>query len=385
MRLGRILVVSNGYAEDAGAAAVIRALPRDDVTITAYPLVGLGKRYPDGVTLLDPRREFPSGGFGTRAGWGSLREDLVQGLIGFWRAQRRTLRAQRGRVDLAAVFGDVYCLWMARASGAPTVFLAGPKSEHIAPHGRLERWLMRRLACDVLARDQLTASTLTRQGIPASYVGFWMMDAMTFSDETFGLPEGRPVVTVLAGSKPGAFQNLALLLKATAAAAAAVPPPAPAALVAWSPDLPLAGLRETVTASGGRWADEWRFRFRAVEATVATHHFPDALRRATVVVGMAGGANEQAAGLGKPVVAFPGAGAQFTPRFLVEQQRLLGDALVATSGWEDAGRALARLLLDRDERERRGRAGMERLGGTGAAAAIAQRLLARLTAPRLTA
>jgi uncharacterized protein (TIGR03492 family) len=104
-----------------------------------------------------------------------------------------------------------------------------------------------------------------------------------------------------------------------------------------------------------------------------------------VVIGMAGGANEQAAGLGKPVVAFPGTGPQFTPRFLEEQKRLLGEALVATPHWQDAARALARLLDDREERERRGRAGVERFGGAGAAAAIARRLLARLSALRLSA
>jgi uncharacterized protein (TIGR03492 family) len=381
---GRILVVSNGYGEDVGASGVIRALPRDRVEVCAYPLVGQGAHFPPGVTLLDPRRDFPSRGFGPRAGWGSFREDLAQGFMRFWRAQHRTLRAQRGRVDLVAAFGDVYCLWMASACAAPVVFLAGPKSEYIAPHSRLERWLIRRLACDVVTRDEFTAQAFARRGIPAAYLGFWMVDAMTFSDETFGLARDHPVVTVLAGSRPPALQNVVLLLRAIDLAASSLASP-PAVLVAWSPDLSIAGLREAVTASGGIWTDGGHFRFGRVDVTVATHHYPDALRRAAVVMGMAGGANEQAAGLGKPIVAFPGTGPQFTPRFLEEQTRLLGDALVATADWQEGARALARLLGDREERERRGRAGVERLGGVGAAAAIAQRLLARLSTLRLTA
>jgi uncharacterized protein (TIGR03492 family) len=84
-------------------------------------------------------------------------------------------------------------------------------------------------------------------------------------------------------------------------------------------------------------------------------------------------------------VAFPGTGPQFTLRFLEEQQRLLGDVLVATPTWQDAARALARLLGDARERERRGQAGLQRLGGTGAAAAIARRLIDRLTLDRLSA
>jgi uncharacterized protein (TIGR03492 family) len=374
----RILIVTNGYAEDSGAAAIIRALPRGDVELSAYPLVGLGPQLPPGVALLDPRRDFPSGGFGLRGGWASLRADLAQGLLRFWRAQRRTLRAQRGRVDLAVALGDVYCLWMASAAGAPTVFVAAPKSEYIAPYTPLELWLMRRLACEVIARDERTAAALRRRRIPASYVGFWMMDSLAFSGETFGLPADRVVVTVLAGSKAPAFDNLPLLLRAAGEAARRVPSP-PAVLVAWAPHLPLARLRETLSAAGGVWLDDRRFVFRQLEAIVTADHYGDALARATVVLGMAGGANEHAAGLGKPVVAFPGTGPQFTPRFLREQQRLVGEALVAAADWREAGGHVARLLSDPAERARRGRAGLDRLGGSGASAAIAARLVDRVS------
>jgi uncharacterized protein (TIGR03492 family) len=97
---------------------------------------------------------------------------------------------------------------------------------------------------------------------------------------------------------------------------------------------------------------------------------------------MAGGANEHAAGLGKPVVAFPGTGPQFTPRFLREQQRLVGEALVAAADWREAAGHVARLLSDPTERARRGRAGLDRLGGSGASATIAARLVDRLSARR---
>lgn len=384
MILGRILVVSNGYAEEVGAAAVIGALPPHDVVVSAYPLVGLGAYFPPEVELLDPRRDFPSRGFGLRAGWASFREDLARGFIGFWRAQRRTLRAQRGRADLVVVVGDAYCLWMASSVGAPMVFLTGPKSEYIAPHGPLELWLIRRLAREVFARDELTATVLRGRGVPAAYVGFWPMDALVFAGETFNIPPECPIVTLLPGSKPPAFDNLVLLLSAVNAAAASLRAP-PAVLVAWVPDLSTTRLRDTVTAAGGVWTDAQHFRFGALEVAITTDHYPDALRRATVVLGMAGGANEHAAGLGKPIVAFPGTGPQFTPRFLEEQQRLLGDALVSTPTWQGGARALARLLGDPHERERRGRVGIQRLGGTGAAAVIARRLLERLTRDRVTA
>jgi len=385
--LGRILVVSNGYGEDVGAAEVIRALPLHDVEVSVYPLVGLGHLYPAGIRLLDPRRNFPSRGFGLRAGWGTLRtlrEDLSSGWLGFWRAQRRSLRTQRGHADLVVAVGDVYCLAMASLARRPVVFLAAPKSEHIAPHTPLELWMIRRLACQVFTRDEVTAAALRRRGVRAEFLGFWVMDALQFTGEDFGLAPARPVITILPGSKPPAFDNLGALLRATNAAARLVTAP-PAVILAWSPQLSTDRLAEVVTASGGVWLAPRRFRFEEIEVMVVTDRYGDALRRATAVLGMAGAAHEQAAGLGKPVVAFPGSGPQFTPSFLEEQQRLLGDALVATSDWAEAGRALAALLGDQGERERRGRIGRERQGGVGAAAAIARYLLDRLTAPRLSA
>ncbi len=374
----RLLVVSNGYGEDLEVAQVIRALPPGALEVSAYPLVGLGRAYPPGVTLLDPRREFPSGGFGPRAGWAALWADLRSGWLGFWAAQRRTLRAQRGRVDLAVAAGDVYCLLMAAAAGGPTVYLALPKSEYIGPHSPLELWRIRRTASQVFTRDEVTAAALRRRGVPAQYVGFTLMDTLAPSGEAFGLPPERPVLTLLPGSKPAAFPNLVLLLRAAAAAASRSP--SAAVLVAWAPGLSRERLRATVDAAGGRWIDPHRFQFGGTEVAVTADHFADALARATVVLGMAGAAHEQAAGLGKPVVAFPGTGPQFTARFLEEQQRLLGDALVMTAGPDEAAQAVASLLGDPAERERRGRIGRERQGGPGGAAAIARYLLERLSA-----
>lgn len=373
----RVLVVSNGYGEDLEAAQVVARLPPDRVEVRAYPLVGLGRAYPWHVVLLDPRREFPSAGFGARAGWRSLWADLRSGWLGFWRAQRRALRSQRGQVDLVLAAGDVYCLLMAAAAGAPVVYLALPKSEYIGPHSALELWAIRRTADRVFTRDEVTARALRRHGIHAEYRGFVLMDTLAPTGETFGLPPDRPVVTVLPGSRPSAFQNLFLLLRAAERARAKAPVP-PALLVAWPPGLPVARLRDLVEQAGGHWTDGQGFRLGTLEARLTTDRFADALARAWVVLGMAGAAHEQAAGLGKPVVAFPGAGSQFTAKFLREQARLLGDALVPAGSPDEAGEAVARLLADSGERERRGRVGRERQGGPGGAEAIARYLRERL-------
>ncbi len=373
----RLLVVSNGHAEDLEVAQVLKGLPPEAVAVTAYPLVGLGRAFPPGVTLLDPRREFPSGGFGARAGWATLWQDVRRGWFSFWLAQRRTLRQQRGRSDLVVAAGDVYCLAMAASAGGPTVFLALPKSEYIGPHTPWEMGIIRRWASQVFTRDEVTAEALRRRGIPAQFRGFTLMDTLAPSGVTFGLPPG-PVLTLLPGSKPAAYENLILLLRA--AAAVRSHGAATSVLVAWAPNLPREQLRVVVEGAGGRWVDPDRFRFDSIEATVTTEYFADALARATLVLGMAGGAHEQAAGLGKPVIAFPGTGPQFTARFLEEQKRLLGDALVVAADAAAAAQAVVALLSDPGERDRRGRIGRERQGGPGGAAAIAKDLLEMLRA-----
>jgi uncharacterized protein (TIGR03492 family) len=80
--------------------------------------------------------------------------------------------------------------------------------------------------------------------------------------------------------------------------------------------------------------------------------------------------------LGKPVVAFPGPGVQYTPGFLSLQRKILGEALVAVPSAEQAAGAVLRLLADPPERDRRGQAGRERMGAPGAGARIAAALRA---------
>ncbi|MGH2400803.1 MAG: lipid-A-disaccharide synthase-related protein, partial [bacterium] len=69
-----VLIVSNGHGEDAVGALLARRLRASGVTVFAYPLVGTGEAYAD-ITRLDPRRAFPSGGFGFRGSWKMLAAD----------------------------------------------------------------------------------------------------------------------------------------------------------------------------------------------------------------------------------------------------------------------------------------------------------------------
>jgi len=349
----RLLVVSNGYSEDLIAAQILRQLP--EVDRVAYPLVGLGDGYPPDVARLGPRRVFPSGGFALRTGMRGLWADLRSGAIPFWVSQFRTLRRQRGRAMLALTIGDTYALMMAAQAGVPVVLVATADSVRIRPFGALQYRALRRAQL-VFTRDAETAEALLRRDIAAVHAGTASMDCLEFTGSDLGIPAGRPVVVLLPGSRGDAPANARLLAGV-------------ADRVGWSrPEVSfIVPLADAV--------DE-RAVMTALSAPqlVATRAFADALARATVVVGMAGTAHEQAAGLGKPVVAFPGPGPQFTPQFLHDQGRLLGDALVAVSSAAEAAEVVLRLLASPEERERRGRAGRERIGGPGATWRIATTL-----------
>jgi uncharacterized protein (TIGR03492 family) len=373
----RLLFVSNGYGEDLMAREIISRLPRGRLSMVAYPLVGLGEGYGGEVELLDPRRRLPSGGFALRT-WGeALLHDLRAGLVRFWREQLRTLRRLRGEVVLTVSIGDVYCLFMAAQAGAPVVFLPTAKSEYNERHRWLEILVVRRLSEVVFTRDEPTAMALRRHGIDARFVGNVMMDCLHFSGEDFGIPPGHAVVVLLPGSREEAKQNLSLMAKACDILAREEQEP-PAFLCPIAPSFPATSLEEVARTLGGVWDPaSSRLTFGKAEIRI-TRQFADAINRATVVLGMAGTANEQAAGLGKPVVAFPGPGPQFTRGFLRLQGRLLGEALIPVESWEEAAEVISRLLRDEGERRRRGETGKRRMGGAGGAAHVASYLLQRL-------
>lgn len=369
----RVLFVSNGVGEDLIAAALAGSLQAAGVGAAAYPLVGTGA-YPSSVPMLDPRRALPSGGFSMRSGLRGLGADLAAGLIGLWFDQRRTLGASRRRYDLVVAVGDAYCLWMAARAAPRVAFVSTADSVRICEFGTLAVRVMRRHARRIFARDPDTAQALAAMGLPAVACGNVMMDLIQITGETFGLPPDVPVVTLLPGSRADAPRNAALLARAATAVAEMVP--GVRFLMALAPTVSVEDILCRLPRAQPRAdaAGEDVLLAGGAQITITTA-FADAVARAWIVIGLAGTANEQAAGLGRPVVAFPGPGAQFGPAFLAGQCRLLGDAVVPARTWQEAAAAAVRLLSDPAERSRRGGVGRARMGPPGAIARISAALL----------
>lgn len=400
-----VLLLSNGHGEDAIGAALARQLTSAGapVQVHAFPLVGTGGAYRQAaIPVVGVQGELPSGGFarlGLRQFWG----DVKAGMAGLLGRQMKALARLRAHTDAVVAVGDALPLalgaWVARR---PLAFHSTAKSDFIRPHLAAEVWLMRRWCGRVYTRDERTARSLREQGVPAEFCGNIMMDMVAPPSAGSSAPQlpaaffppEAPLVVLLPGSRADAYDNLVDMLAGVELLAAA-DEPRWAFAVALASGLDLDPLKEKAAAAG--WALEEGpgqedggstpaaesgpfVAARLVKGNGTVHlvrrGFSPLLHRARVCIGTAGTANEQAVGLGIPVVAFPGRGGQFTPRFLAAQKRLLGDGVLVTERRGEAiADAVGRAHADEGLRERVRAAGAERMGPPGGAYRMARSLL----------
>lgn len=386
---GTLWVVSNGHGEDALGAALLQALRRrlPGWSVAAFPVVGAGGAYQalGDVPVLGPRRRLPADGL-TLHHPSLLWADLRAGLLATTWAQVRALRA--GRPDAVLVVGDVYAQALATLLRGARRFVVQPLvSVRLAEGGGRVAWnrafmeriraperaLLRRAEA-VYPRDEATAAWLRARGVPrARFLGNPMMDGLAAP----ALPGSEPGATValLPGSRAYAERSLATMLAALERAAADG-----ADLVAWvawtrgALPLPPPGWRSTTLAGAPAWARP------GLRVGWAPGRFAEVLASADAVLGTTGTAQEQAAGLGLPVVAFPVEPA-YGRAFLANQQRLLGAALeVAPPEAAPVAAALRRALHDPERRAAARREGPARLGPPGGTEAIADDVARRLQA-----
>ena len=386
-----LLVVSNGHAEDAIGARLMQEL---GVPFFYFPLVGPGRAYqglPQGRRygpLWDP----PSGGF-PFASPKNLLADLKAGLTtSSLRQLKAAWRARREPFKAVVAVGDAYSLLLsvlASRGGKTPLFHLQPliSAYYLWPDGEIrpiplferlrrfneipaedftafERALAAR-AKAVYVRDAFTLKRARDLGMQnAEYAGSFAMDLL--APPRRPLPLGAPLVALLPGSRADVRHSLPLMLKAAAALA-----PLRSA-VAWAKtfdELPHEVRARTEVESE---AFAWYRPEGAPPVLLARGHFSEILHAARVAVGTAGTANEQAAGLGRPVVGFPTPGPQYTRRFAERQKRLLGDALTLVEPDPKAVADAVRRLWDEGPARRRAiEAGRERIGPPGALPKIA--------------
>lgn len=366
----RVWFVSNGRGEDRSAALIARELraiePGTDVF--GAPIVGDGDEYRGRGVPVAVRGALPaSGGFSTVRPSTFLRDLLAVPSYAAWFVAARRL-ARPG--DRSVVIGDVFALLLARlAIGTPDALVSLPKSSVHLPHSRLERWILRTVPPHVFTRDLATAEELGRAGIAASWLGNPLMDDL---DSTVPSPEGPPSVALLPGSRHEALSNLEVLLAVVERLQPSLRFACALVLSLDRADVAHAADKRGWTLSGDR--------FQRGDRAVAVYwdRFADAIHVSVLAVGMAGTANEQAAGLGRVVVTCPGRGPQACRARLRAQQQLLGGAAIFVDGPPEAVAAeVARLLDNPEERAQRAQAGRACMGPPGASARIAEYLAAK--------
>ncbi len=383
MRRVSILIISNGHGEDLMGAVLANVLHEmiPAALIRAFPVVGVGKNYCTyNIPIVGIHKKVPSEGLTMRS-VKTLWQDIMEGLIILSLKQFRSLSLLKKTIDLAVVIGDSYALFMAnRSVRKPLVFVPTAKSDYIKKHSLVEIQQMRKHCVLVFPRDVFTTAHLRKAGVPVQYIGNLMMDSLDITGRDFGVPHGK-MIGILPGSRDESYTNLVHLAQAAECLQTMLSEPR--FLVAMAPNLSLEHFVHSLEEAG------WRFfptRPREIEHGVIARfqkgpcvlyfikdRFGDLLSQSTICLGMAGTANEQAVGLGKPVISFAGDGPGFNDVFLRKQKCLLGDALVRVERKPEKMAAAAKqILLDTSLYEKLSIAGRERMGGRGAARRMAE-------------
>jgi uncharacterized protein (TIGR03492 family) len=382
-----ILFISNGTGEDMFGAAIARRIG-PSVPKKALPLVGVGKPYEGHASCVGPLVSMPSNGFIFNS-WANLWGDLRAGFISMSLRQWETAIAEGGRAKAVVVVGDAYALaigvWLARTRPLyylnPLVSVFYTQNQTLQDRlGRLNEWgaddftvferSLYRYAHKVFVRDEPSAQRL--HGLGHDQVHYWGSFAMDvlepLTNDLGTISGGNPVLALLPGSRADANFSLGIMLEAAALV------PDYTAIVAWAKPI-----GEVEPPAG--WALEPKSNSHTVahKAGARVHIFNGAfseiVHAAHAVVGTAGTANEQAAGLGKPVVGFATPGPQYTRGFALRQKRLLGDALELSQADPAAiAKAIGSICNHPERYQLMSQAGQTRIGKAGALPRIAREI-----------
>lgn len=379
-----VLLVSNGYGEAAIAGYLAHAMREmaPDARIEHFPLVGRIASTAE-LPSIGPQAQMPSGGLVAYWNLRNWARDVGAGLLGLTLRQVAFLSRQRRRSVVVAV-GDVYCAVISLLfANRPTVFVATAKSELVAGHSALERAVARRAAL-VFTRDAATAAALRTSSVRAQYAGNLMMDGIAGPGEDLPTRADALHVGVLPGSRSDAPDNAARAIARLRLVAQKLAPRHVQALISLAPTVATADLLAACTRAGATLEVSTQTGIAArgtagpLDVLIVAGRFADLLRASDIVFGQAGTGNEQAAGLGKPVIASSPAGDPGRVGwYRMRQQRLLGDALAVLPDDDVAfADGVVTLLGDRSRMEAMAAHGRARMGDSGGCVVVAKAVLA---------
>jgi uncharacterized protein (TIGR03492 family) len=381
----RVLFVTNGHGESAIAERIaleIRVL-LPELRLEHLALVG---NQAGGVMReVGPRRPMPSGGLIAMGNTRNLAQDLRAGLLGLTLAQAAFLHRARRAYEAVVAVGDVYALAMAFLARSRTVFVGSAKSVDVAPYGAFEERMLARSAASFV-RDEPTATALRAHGIAAEAANA-IVDLFATSEDCAVKPAiagFEPVLALFPGSRESAYDDSVFLLSVTRELGLMRPALGGVLSIARGLDAGrfAAGARSAGWEIGASSSEFIPFVLSVDGRTMISAWsgpLGPLLGRATLVLGQAGTANEAAAAAGVAVVAFERDRDHKARWYRQRQRGLLGEALAVLPGnIETAVAGVSAILDDPARRARMGAIGRARMGGSGGAARIAQRIVALL-------
>lgn len=327
-------------------------------------MVGEGNRFRGyGFSVLVQGKLYPGGGFGFRNGLSSFKEDIKMGLLKNLIDMFRLLR--NTSPDIAISVGDPFNLLFTSKGIHKKVFFISTDQGHsgwVNGFSNIEMSILRRYALWTFTRDRKTTELLNKKRFKeVSYLGNPLMDCI--DEPKFLLPEG---ITLLPGTRKDCWKNLAYLLD----------------VIRKVPEdykyyVPVNANSESIILEALKKDHElleWNYGYKInspKEVYIGKGLFSEMVNSSILTIGLSGSGNEQAAGLGKPVVSFYIDGIQYNEKFIKEQKLLLGDALIVTTR-EEAHSIIDKLLKNSEDIKRRENIGRERMGERGAISKIAE-------------
>ncbi len=374
----KVTFLSNGHGEDTIAVLLAKEFLRQEATLSlqAFPIVNDGRAYQSlALPVLGKRKLMPSGGLMMHTRDNFIK-DIRAGFIPMTLGQIKDL--WNLKTDVLVVVGDVYALGLSSLVKTKHRFYVQSlvssrhASTQVQPNRYFmehisypERALMRHLVNHTYMRDDVTAAQLHHLGLSrVSYLGNPMLDAL---EGKAMIGHTKPEIALLPGTREYAAESLKMMLEALKHL------PSLTGLVAWSGD-ELPDFPEWQVAADYSYGPALRLTYQNSTVYVYEGRFADILHSADLILGTSGTANEQAAALGKPVVAFP-VPPIYSPAFLDNQKRLLGEALHVTEALpQQIAEKVKELLNDSTKYELAARVGPQRMGKPGSRAIVTDML-----------
>lgn len=366
MTAKKLLVITNGIGEDSVGAELVRRLP-PSIVAHAYPTLGTGKYYEGVCEIVGPRASLASAG--SRVAKGTIAKDVAGGLLGTVPPGLAFMHRARKVYDRVLVIGDfigVGGCWLTGIRGVTYVDVY--KTGYSRPYLGIERWVIARTCRTVFSRHPALAESLRESGVDARAVGNVMMDTIPRSGfDSAALRQHRYAVTLLPGSRELTAINFGLQVEAILRLPEELRPDVFLALAGGVDP------QELAKAAGLTW-DGTKFT-GDLTVHAAQGSLGDLVDNSDIVLAQAGTATIQSLGLGKPVITFIRDGDRMKRH--LDENKLFGDARpLVKADPAELSAALAAMLRDDADRQRRGAFGKERIGGPGAIDAIIAELLA---------